>query len=86
MQKAQRKGIFNSEHKKLPKLKNSHLCLLSDIASVTETSANVKGGQKVKDEEEFSFSPTIQNLSCNLDEENFYKHEIDKLKEDLQHL
>ena len=60
---------------------------MSDIASVTETSVNVKGGHKVQDEiDEFSFSPTAQNLSCNLDEENFYKHEIDKLKEDLHHL
>jgi hypothetical protein len=41
MQKAYRKGVFNSEHKKLPKLKCSQLCQLSDIASVTETSINV---------------------------------------------
>ena len=59
---------------------------MSEIASVADNSVYVKGGKNTQDEEEFSFSPTAQNLSCNLDEENFYKHEIDKLKEDLHHL
>ena len=60
---------------------------MSEIASVAENSAHVKGCKNnYEEEEEFSFSPTAQNLSCNLDQENFYKHEIDKLKEDLYHL